>query len=189
MPSEPYRAAEILRALAESETAVAGFIAALPAAEFVHREPGTWSPAMQLRHLDRSVRAVARGLAIPRLLLRLRFGRARTPSRPFARLRDDYRALLAAGGRSSAEFTPAPDEAAPGGEDAYRAQLLARWADANQRLRSAVASWPESALDRLRMPHPLLGLLTVREMLFFTCYHAHHHVAGMERRRAEHASA
>jgi hypothetical protein len=179
----PHTAAEISRALADDERQLAAFLAALPAAEFLHAEAGAWSPAVQLRHLDRSVRAVARGLALPRLLLRLRFGRARAPSRPYPRLREDYRALLAAGGKSSAAFTPPAEAIPPGGEEAYRQQLLARWADANQRLRAALAAWPEPALDQLRMPHPLLGLLTVREMLFFTRYHALHHLAGMQRRQ------
>jgi hypothetical protein len=35
------------------------------------------------------------------------------------------------------------------------------------------------------LPHPLLGKLTVREMLFFTLYHQRHHVAVVERRIAE----
>jgi hypothetical protein len=39
-------------------------------------------------------------------------------------------------------------------------------------------------LDRLRLPHPGLGLLTVREMLLFTLYHNTHHVLGVERRRS-----
>jgi hypothetical protein len=176
----PHSAAEIAKALKEGETAVSGFIAALPVEAFLNAQPGKWSPAVQLRHLERSVRAVAGGLKLPRLLLRLRFGRARTPSRDYLRLRDDYRALLAAGGRSSAEFTPAPEAVPAGGEEAYRNRLLERWTGANQALREALARWPEDALDRLRMPHPLLGLLTVREMLFFTRYHALHHLAGME---------
>ena len=36
-------------------------------------------------------------------------------------------------------------------------------------------SWGELALDRYRLPHPLLGRLTVREMLLFTLYHSVHH--------------
>ena len=36
-------------------------------------------------------------------------------------------------------------------------------------------AWSERALDRYRLPHPLLGRLTVREMLLFTLYHSVHH--------------
>ena len=34
-------------------------------------------------------------------------------------------------------------------------------------LDAAIAGWKESALDRARLPHPLLGPITVREMLEF----------------------
>jgi hypothetical protein len=33
------------------------------------------------------------------------------------------------------------------------------------------------------MPHPLLGKLTVREMLLFTLYHNLHHVQNVARRK------
>jgi hypothetical protein len=47
----------------------------------------------------------------------------------------------------------------------------------------ALQGWSEQALDRLRLPHPGLGLLTVREMLLFTLYHNAHHVFGVAQRR------
>jgi hypothetical protein len=45
---------------------------------------------------------------------------------------------------------------------------------ANQ-LASSIGRWREEDLDYYRLPHPLLGKLTVREMLFFTVYHNYHH--------------
>jgi hypothetical protein len=45
--------------------------------------------------------------------------------------------------------------------------------------------WPERALDRHLLPHPLMGLLTIREMLAFTVYHTAHHL----RRVADRAAA
>ncbi|MEO8501391.1 MAG: hypothetical protein ABI565_10790 [Vicinamibacteria bacterium] len=33
------------------------------------------------------------------------------------------------------------------------------------------------ALDSTRLPHPILGRLSVREMAFFTLYHLRHHHA------------
>ena len=42
----------------------------------------------------------------------------------------------------------------------------------------------QADLDRYRLPHPLLGKLTVREMLFFTVYHNYHHVRSVADRLA-----
>jgi hypothetical protein len=115
----------------------------------------------------------------PRLVLRLLFGKARKPSRSFTHLRDDYRAVLAKGAQAGRfgprETVPPADPAA-----AYD-RLLGKWQRLRPNLSDAIRRWDESALDYYRMPHPLLGKLTVREMLFFTLYHIGHHatiVAG-----------
>ena len=43
-------------------------------------------------------------------------------------------------------------------------------------LTKAMEKWTESQLDAYRLPHPLLGRLTVREMMLFTLIHNQHHV-------------
>jgi len=40
---------------------------------------------------------------------------------------------------------------------------------------SKVEKFTEQELDTLILPHPLLGKLTIREMLYFTIYHVGHH--------------
>jgi hypothetical protein len=52
---------------------------------------------------------------------------------------------------------------------------------ANQ-LADVVGHWREEDLDRYRLPHPLLGKLTVREMLLFTVYHNYHHPRSLAAR-------
>ena len=41
-------------------------------------------------------------------------------------------------------------------------------------------SLSESDLDTLQAPHPLLGKLTLRELMYFTIYHAQHHQRNVE---------
>lgn len=36
-------------------------------------------------------------------------------------------------------------------------------------------------LDKYILPHPLLGKLTIREMMYFTIYHVEHHKKLTER--------
>ena len=49
----------------------------------------------------------------------------------------------------------------------------------------AIGKWSEEKLDALQLPHPLLGNLTVREMLLFTLYHQRHHIDVVRRRLSE----
>lgn len=168
--------------LVEVEREVADFFSSLRDDEFVHRVDAAWTPAEHLHHLNISVSAVAKALGYPKLLPRILFGRARGPSRTFEGVRDTYRELLAGGGGATGAYIPPRDDPAPGQVPARREALLARWGRVNARLRSGAESWTDAHLDRIRLPHPLLGKLTVREMLFFTLYHNTHHVAAAKRR-------
>ncbi|NBX80802.1 MAG: DinB family protein, partial [Flavobacteriales bacterium] len=42
-------------------------------------------------------------------------------------------------------------------------------------------NFTEDDLDKYVLPHPLLGKLTLREMLCFTIYHVKHHVEIIKR--------
>src|SRR6185369_6710340 len=101
-------------------------------------------------------------------------------SRDYGGLRDVYRGILAGGGKAG-RFAPAL-EALPADPAAWRRALMGRRELAAEALERAIEPWSETALDRYRMPHPLLGKLTVREMLFFTLYHNLHHIQNVARR-------
>lgn len=173
---------EILRSLSDLESGVASFFESLSDEELLVRVGGAWSAAEHLMHLNTSVSAVARGLAVHPWILRLRFGRARAPSRGYVEMREIYRARLAGGVRATGPYVPPRDDVADPEIPAYRAGILERWKRVNHRLRGALGGWDERQLDRIRLPHPVLGLLTAREMLFFTLYHNQHHVEAAKRR-------
>jgi hypothetical protein len=42
--------------------------------------------------------------------------------------------------------------------------------------------WSEKNLDNTAVPHPLIGKLTLRKMLYFTIYHMKHHLKISEER-------
>lgn len=48
-------------------------------------------------------------------------------------------------------------------------------------MQAALGKWSDKALDSYLLPHPLLGKMTVREILFFTLYHNLHHVNDVQR--------
>lgn len=154
-------------------------------AEAFFRRPASdvWAPADQVRHLTKAIRAVTRGLRIPRLFLLARFGWHRGASRSLERLRSDYQRALGAGARAR-EFAPRALETTEM-DAAGRARVMAHHATAVTEFATAVSRWPGRALDRYRLPHPLLGKLSVREMVLFTLLHNVHHVNVAERRRRE----
>lgn len=141
-----------------------------------------WSPAVHVRHLSKSARPLTAAMRLPRWLLRLRFGRPRAPSRSFDAMRSLYQSRLTAGAQAG-RFTPRP-EPPPTDPVARRRDIIQAWTRATIDLQQAIAGWPEEALDRHLLPHPLLGPLTVREMLCFTVYHTSHHLRRIAERQA-----
>jgi hypothetical protein len=179
---DPYDGPSLIEALSSAEASVADFFDSLTPAEASLRMGDAWTPAEHVSHLNTSVSAVARGFGISRWILRLRFGVNRGSSRTFTALRDDYRALLANGGGARGAYVPKREDLTEPEATTRQTELLARWQRVNKRLRLALRSWTEQDLDRIQLPHPLLGKITAREMVFFTIYHAEHHVVAAKRR-------
>lgn len=173
---------QIFEMLTAAEREVGDFFGSLDADEIVLRVGDAWTPAEHLDHLSIATSAAAKPFAISPWLLQLRFGRARRPSRSYDALRADYRARLAQGGRATGRYVPQPD--AMPTEDAIvrRTMLLSRWYRVNARLQNRIRTWKETALDRARVPHPLLGRLTMRELALWTVYHDRHHIEAAKRR-------
>lgn len=159
------------------------YLEAMPTQQFVTPQGEAWSPAGHLRHLVKSVKAVAYGMGMPKLALALRFGVGFGGSRSFGEIRDVYLQAIDDGrARATGRYASSseiPDGTTP---EAWRASLLDRWVQAGEGLAKALGRWSEGALDRHRLPHPILGKMTVREMLFFTAYHNAHHARRIHER-------
>jgi hypothetical protein len=57
--------------------------------------------------------------------------------------------------------------------------MIEAYLKVGQELREAAALWSET--EAKEMPHPLMGLVSVREVLLFVLYHDHHHLQGVQR--------
>ncbi len=178
---EPYSKRELVREFEKTRAWSVEFWLSFEPGEFFAPLGDAWSPADNVRHLLKSNRPVQRALELPKLVLLLRFGVARAKSRRYPQLVGTYREALGAG-LTAGNFAPRP-LAADEQTEAVRNRIVSELDDTLAGLAAAASGWSEGALDRLRLPHPGLGLLTVREMLFFTLYHNAHHVLGVARRQ------
>lgn len=137
-----------------------------------------WSPAEQVRHLTKSTYPLVRAYALPRFLLLLRFGLSLQARGTYEALAERYGRLLETR-PDAGRFKPGADERRG---DERRAEIMAHWRDAVSRLSQVAGTWSEGALDRFRLPHPLLGRISTREMLYFALFHTSHHGRQMARR-------
>lgn len=150
------------------------FVSAQTEHQFVNTPNGKWSVGQNLEHLIRSLAPVNQALLLPEFMLRLLFGKPNRKPRTFQELVDRYNQKLAAGGRASGRFVP------PAIAWSDRDKKIAALNREKVKMISRLSSWYESKLDTCLLPHPLLGKLTLREMLFFSVYHIRHHLKLLE---------
>lgn len=143
--------------------------------ELLYAPKDKWNALQQLDHLIKSVAPVNMAMGLPKFVLSWQFGIANRPSRSYDALVDRYHIKLQAGGRASGAFVP-PMQLDPADKEA----LLNKLQSIVQKLVRKILRQNEVSLDRYILPHPLLGKLTLREMLYFTAYHASHHGKSIE---------
>lgn len=138
--------------------------------EFEFRNADKWTAGEQLEHIIRSVAPLGSALELPKFIPKLIFGGSSGVSRGYDEIVTVYRQALEAGGKASGRFIPEPIPFEK------REQLFATLDRTLESLFAALAKFDEAQLDAIRLPHPLIGKLTVREMLYFTIYHVGHHL-------------
>lgn len=168
---------ELLASLQEGQQTWVQYAQVLPLETYYQAlGPGRWSPAQHAQHLTLTHRRISLGLKVPRPLLRLRFGKP-PRQRTYLELQEDYRAALRAGGRAPSLYVPGV-ESVP--TETARAASLQAYEAALADLRQAARKWTERSLDSYALPHALIGMLSVREMLYFAIYHNEHHLSGVK---------
>lgn len=159
-----------------AEKIFAAFSATCAAVEedvfFMNPAPGKWSVAEHVQHLIISTNTTALAYTLPAFVVRWIGGTPNRQSRSYEAVVEKYKQKLAAGGRASGRFVPAPIPIKTG-----RQPLLDNWNKAAAKLIVALEKkTSESKLDSYLARHPLLGRITLRELCYFTIYHTEHHL-------------
>jgi DinB superfamily len=139
---------------------------------------GKWSVAENIDHLRLSFNKSWKGLFIPKIISRLIFKKPQSPSLPYEVLEEKYQQLLANGAKATKEYIPDFSKNKPTKEE-----LLQRFTSAHTRYLNEVKYyWEEENMDRYQFPHPILGLITARELMYFNLFHCWHHFRTIRRR-------
>lgn len=167
---------ELFTALKDSSERAESWFRAVPTHDFFTRYGEVWSPSDNVDHLIKAVKPISKALKLPKITLQAMFGKPDKSSMSYEDLCDRYRAEIAKGAQASGRYLPVQQTPDDDAEDKKNA-LLEQWSKANADLLSVVEKWDEDELDRYLLPHPLIGKLTIREMIFFTIYHNLRHAS------------
>jgi hypothetical protein len=177
---DPFSKSEISEALHTVDQAITDYAAGLSPERFFAHPPEVWSVAENVQHLCLTVAPIAKAVLIPREKLSNRFGLSDRPSRRYSEIYEQYRGVLQDGLVAPPQYVPTAETLPPDAKTAQD-QIIAEWKDVSGRLSDKLEEWSESELDTYQVPHLLFGLMTMREMLFFTLYHNLHHLNDAKR--------
>lgn len=173
---------EIVNALKRAGNEGLQFWSDFPPEQFAAPIGTAWSPGDSVRHLVLSTKPLIKALGTPKMGLRFAFGKPDAPSRGYDELHQIYLDALG-DGVDVGKFAPAP--VTPNDPVGWQAEVIGELRTAIAELTSSIDGWEEDDLENYLLPHPLLGKLTVREMLFFTLFHYQHHQDNVTRRLRE----
>ena len=131
-----------------------------------------WSIAQHIQHLINSTRSSTVAFVVPRFLLRIIGGKPERQSMQYDNLVSIYRAKLHDGGKATGRYIPRKIPGTIG-----KQEILKRWEMAVALYLNALQKNANSrTLNDYQVKHPILGKITLRELVYFTIYHTHHHL-------------
>jgi DinB superfamily len=147
---------------------------------FFHRE-NKWSNAENLEHLRLSFSKSWKGLFIPKFISRMMFGKPGHPSLPYEVLQEAYLQKLKEGAKATKEYIPVLKT-----DKSSKEGLMQEFeSTVNRYLNEVRYYWEDENMDKYQFPHPILGLITARELLYFNIFHCWHHFNTMRQRNSE----
>ncbi len=128
-----------------------------------------WNAGQHLAHLILSVTPLVKVLTLPKFMLSMIFGKANRKSKTYDELIEKYLFKIKNGGKASGKFIPSNIQFENKEIELKKLTVLIK------NLNRKIKNLGDNDLDKYILPHPLLGKITLREMFYFTAYHARHH--------------
>ena len=159
---------EIIKAFNERHLKVIDHVSKLNEEQFNFHLPGKWTAGQQLRHLYLCLKPLTKGLASKQYILE-KFGTLQRPNLSYQEVVMNYVIVLNDGGKAPDKFVPAPEESKD------REQLNKDLKQVLKDISDLLSTYSEEELDTLVLPHPLLGIISLREMFYLMVSHADQH--------------
>ncbi len=148
----------------------------MPEEDYLYNHHGEkWDCGQQLDHINRTVAVLAKASTMPRFLIRLKFGKANRPSRSYDEVVAFYRKGIEDGFKATGPFIP---EAISYVDRQFHIDKMMKNI---HKIERNIGKYSERNLDEIIVPHPALGILTMREIMYFTTYHVEDHIRQIKR--------
>ncbi|TXD45928.1 DinB family protein [Polaribacter sp. IC073] len=132
---------------------------------------GKWTTGQQIQHLADSLQLLNNALSYPRFFLKYKFGLCNRATRDYETVARNYQQKLEENKDIAALFNSKLKKPIL----KNRERLINRLQIQNKKLQYKVRKISDLNLDTLVIPHPLMGKMTLREIIMWTVHHTEHH--------------
>lgn len=150
------------------------FITQLSEEDYLYKYADKWNAAQQLGHIVVCVEPLLYVYGKDATWITERFGTTEPRNRSYDTMHDLYIGLLTQGGKAPERFLP------PAEIESSRTEQCQKLMTMITTLCQQINAFEEIQLDTLLIPHPLLGNISLREMLYNVIYHVTHHQKAAE---------
>ncbi len=137
---------------------------------------GKWTTGQHILHLDISSKLLNKALGYPKFLIKYKFGTNNRDPRTYETVAKRYDERLAESQEKAKAFNK--DLKIPEIKD--KKHLMSSLQIQSKKLQYKTRKLKEKHLDTLLLPHPLLGRMTLREIIMWTDHHVKHHLSILE---------
>ncbi len=135
-----------------------------------------WSTSQHFLHLKDSIQLLNKALGYPEFILKYKFGTCNRPTRDYENVSKNYLQKLSENQERARNFNK--DLAKPLLND--KVSLLSNIEKQQKKLQKKVLKSSDKNLDTLLIPHPLMGKMTLREIIMWTAFHTEHHTETLK---------
>ena len=159
----------IINSLTDNYNSFVKYVTELTQVEYLHNYQQKWTAGQQLEHIVLCVKPLVQVFSLDKQIIEQNFGKTDRQNRSYQILLDTYLEKLKEGGKAPDRFVPETNLSND------REILIDTLTKLVKELCLKIDTFTDNELDCLLIPHPLLGNLTLREMLYNAIYHVTHH--------------
>lgn len=138
-----------------------------------------WSVAENMEHLRICFNKSWQGIVIPKFILKWKFGKPGHSSLPYEELEQVYRQKLEAGAKATGIYVPQLKDG-----QLSKEQIIERLRKSSNRYLDEIRYyWEDEHIDQYQLPHPVLGNITARELMYFNIFHCWMHFNSIRRQK------
>lgn len=168
--------AEVVDALNQKHQTLFEWLRNHPDQNWIHGPQDKWNTGEHIVHLIQSENALNKALLLPKFYLKYKFGTNNRDNRTYHEIVKKYQDKLANNPGAVANISRKMPIITLENKNSYISKLDKE----KKKLIKKFQNWTEHDLDTYLLPHPLMGRMTVREIVFWTVYHTEHHYNNLK---------